>query len=196
MVSISAIPTSEAIKEKKIMSCITEILQKKGDHEFLPVELPGHVASVVIEGGGHYKGYEYLITFTDNGFRCGYVAISEDHPIHACQKEYPHNLSVHGGVTFFGESHLSDKILGHSCTDKWVGFDGGHAYDIRDLDKTMHYFPHLRPDRIRNIMEMNQIMRMSEGMRSDYPCELRTYEYMEHECMDLIDQLIVMKEAA
>ena len=54
------------------MSCITQLLEMKGDQPFLKAD-----DSVVIEGGGVYKGYEYLIVFVSYGHRCGYVALKE-----------------------------------------------------------------------------------------------------------------------
>ncbi len=170
------------------MSCITEILKKKGDQEFLSIpskKQPEQDRGIVIEGGGHYKGYEYLITFNDMGFRCGYVAITQDHPDYSFNEEhrYP-DYSVHGGVTFFDESHLAESILGHSCTDKWIGFDAGHAWDVHDIDCALKYFPNLRPTQRDHIETMNRIGRM------DGSCVLRTKEYMEQECKNLIDQII------
>lgn len=174
------------------MSCITEILKIKGDSEFLPVSREGYSAEVVIEGGGNYKGFEYLITFTDNGFRCGYVAVPEGHPAYVDKGDYP-DYSVHGGITFFDEPHLAEEILGHTCTDKWLGFDAGHSGDLHDLDASLKYFPNLRPIRREHIETMNRIM----GMDGHHGyTALRTKEYMEQECKDLIDQLITIKEAA
>jgi hypothetical protein len=174
------------------MSCITEILNKKGDSEILPVERDGFHREVVIEGGGHYKGFEYLITFTDNGFRCGYVAVPEGHPAFKDNGiDYP-EFSVHGGITFFEESHLAEAILGHTCTDKWLGFDAGHGGDMMDGEAAIKYFPNLRPIQKQHIEEMNRIL----GMAHHYPSAVRTKNYMEKECKSLIEQLINIKEAA
>lgn len=63
------------------MSCITEILKVKGDKDFI---VSGEIA---IEGGGTYKDYEYIITFTSSGHRCGYVAIPESHSLYKFYKE-------------------------------------------------------------------------------------------------------------
>lgn len=166
------------------MSCITEILKMKGDADFLPVPRATY-SDVVVEGGGNYKGYEYIITFTDNGFRCGYVAVPESHPCHKNNTDYP-SYSVHGGVTFFEESHLSQSLLGHRCTDKWLGFDAGHSCDIHDLEASLKYFPNLNPVKREYIEEMNRIM----GMGHYSYVKLRNKEYMVYQCKQLIDQLI------
>lgn len=65
------------------MSCIPKILELKGTKEFLPIpslNQQDKYTTTVIEGGGNYKGYDYLITFRDMGFRCGYVALEPNHP--------------------------------------------------------------------------------------------------------------------
>ena len=68
---------------------------------------------IVIEGGGLYRDYEFLITFTELGHRCGYVAINPNHP---CYKKNlvmssDFDLSVHGGITFHAEDHGAKSIL-------------------------------------------------------------------------------------
>lgn len=70
------------------MSCISKLLEMKGDKEFLPID-----DHAVVEGGGHYKGYEFLITFVETGYRCGYVAIPPG------IKYDSDKLYVHGRIT-------------------------------------------------------------------------------------------------
>lgn len=159
------------------MSCITEILKIKGDREYI---LNGEIA---IEGGGNYKDYEYLITFTDRGHRCGYVAISETHPLykfHDPKYNYP-DLKVHGGVTYFYESRFEDLLGGHKCTDKWIGFDAGHCYDLEDMETAKKYFGETRWVKFRK--ENPAIIYMNNS-------EHRSFEYMQQQCKNLIDQLI------
>src|ERR1700691_3384773 len=109
------------------MSCIPKLLELKGDKEFLPVH-----DNIVIEGGGKYKDYDYLITFVDYGHRCGYVAIPPLHPVYNDKSDYPH-FSVHGGITFFEESRFAEELLNHKCADKWIGFDACHGDDRKDM---------------------------------------------------------------
>ncbi|HMG68274.1 MAG TPA: hypothetical protein VK588_11335, partial [Chitinophagaceae bacterium] len=102
------------------MSCITEILKIKGDRAILPILRDEKVGkAVVIEGGGHWLGFEYLITFTDLGHRCGYVAIP---PGHVADKEHDRredwDIDCHGGVTFINRKHSAKTLLGeNACTD-------------------------------------------------------------------------------
>jgi|ERR1041385_95645 hypothetical protein len=162
------------------MSCISEILKVKGDKEFLRVG-----DEIVIEDGGNYKGYEYLITFSTNGFRCGYVAIDTNHPTYHDSSDYP-DYSVHGGITFFDKSHLAESILGHTCTDKWLGFNAGHSCDLSDIDSVNKYFPTLR------MMKLLYLKKINETLCKNifFDSSIRTKEYMIDECKKLIDQLI------
>ena len=61
------------------MNCITQILEKKGKSDFILVPYyPERQKGIAVEGGGKHRGYEWIVTFVDNGFRCGYVAISKE----------------------------------------------------------------------------------------------------------------------
>jgi hypothetical protein len=173
------------------MSCITEILKVKADKDFLPIERNGKAMMLGVEGGGHHKGYEYLITFNDMGFRCGYVVLPVDH------KFYDNNfmdddeeLHVHGGITFHEQHHLVEDVLGKQCTDKWIGFDAGHGFDIVDLQCVKKYFPDLREARLDHVISMAHLFE-----RHGDDAAIRTFDYMEEQCKYLIDQL-VEKEAA
>lgn len=167
------------------MTCINKILELKGDQEIFKVE------RIVIEGGGEYKGYEFLVTFTDMGFRCGYVAVPPTHPVHSFFNEdynYP-ELECHGGVTFFGKSHLAELLIENPCEDKWVGFDCGHCEDLTDLKTFDKYFP--EADKFqRDYVDGN-----SSKKSTIWPMEMRTKDYVIENCKRMIDELIT-KEAA
>ena len=129
------------------MSCIPRILELKGDKEFLAVPTKTEIMrGVIIEDGGHYKGYDYLITFNDMGFRCGYVAISPDHPFYNknltgySDNEEDFLIDVHGGITFFEKHSMAELLVKHPCEDKWIGFDCGHAGDLMDLETALKIF--------------------------------------------------------
>lgn len=168
------------------MSCITEILKLKGDKEFLPIERADMTLGIVVEDGGIYKDYEYLVTFNDSGFRCGYVAISETHPIYNSEEEYP-DYDVHGGVTFFDHGHIVEDILGHMCTDKWIGFDCGHCYDLNDWEQAKKYFKN-NEYISKKIIKIQEIRNHFED--KEPRIKNRTKEYVIEQCKHLIDQLI------
>ncbi len=153
------------------MSCITQLLQLKGDKEFLPVH-----DEVVIEGGGVYKDYEYLIVFTGGGHRCGYVALKESivgEP----------DLDCHGGITFYANTHAAKELLPISCEDFWVGFDAAHHNDAKDMELAEKYFPDNEYVQFR---KNNHDFYVSDGIH-------RTFEYMEKECHSIIEQLLVLE---
>jgi len=85
------------------MSCIPKILELKGDKDHLHTmdhsKLPADCGNV-IEGGGEYKGYHYLITFTGTAHRCGYVGIEEGHPL------YGKDLMQNSAPDYFQTSHI------------------------------------------------------------------------------------------
>jgi hypothetical protein len=155
------------------MSCISKILEVKGDKKIL---ISGEIA---IEGGGIYKDYEYLITFTSHGHRCGYVAIPETHTTYISNEDYP-DFDVHGGITFFGNPRFDD-ITGHKCTDKWIGFDACHYRDLDNIETAEKYFGETN---YINFMKYNYVK------YNDDPRKHRSYSYMERECKRLINQLI------
>jgi hypothetical protein len=167
------------------MSCIAQILELKGDLEFLPIN-----ENVVIEGGGNYKGYEYLITFTAHGIRCGYVAIPAE------QDYESSHINVHGGLTFEGENHSAKNLLRTPCSDIWLGFDAAHFDDMRDMERAKKYFGDVSlfgaPFELIN--EMYKVAQEME-MREPY-CSHKKFEYIEGQCKSVIEQLITQQGIA
>jgi len=189
------------------MSCIPKILDLKGNKEYLSVpskKNSNDCIGVVIEDGGHYKGFDFLVTFNDMGFRCGYVALPLSHVANNHKKDYP-DYDVHGGITFYDKNHFSKLFFGEdACKDKWLGFDCGHAGDFCDLEKAKEYFKDNK-NIFRGIIEVQKIKQeVAADMERNYPGYLnrknspdyewreypRTKEYVINECKSLIDQLI------
>jgi hypothetical protein len=161
------------------MSCIQEILKKKGDKDFLVVAGLG----LGIEGGGHYKGYDFLITFTERGHRCGYVAISSDHPLYNKKDTDDIGLEMHGGCTFFGKHSLVKRLLGqHTCEDKWIGFDAAHCDDLQDIKSAEKYFG--SDNEYIHFLKTKGFIMEFRGLS-----KIKTKKYMENECKYIIDQL-------
>lgn len=158
------------------MSCITELLKMKKDNDFLRVE-----EGLIIEGGGEYKGYEYIITFIDKGHRCGYVAIDKTHPCYGKNLDkYDDEFKVHGGITFHNKDIHAKKLLQHPCDDEWLGFDAMHVGDCPDVKCIEKYFSN------------SKWINIYEEIEDTYEevDTIKTYEYMEAECKSLIDQLL------
>ena len=160
------------------MSCITKILELKGDKEFLPCHLQSG-----IEGGGVYQGYEYIISFTSMGHRCGYVAIPD-----GISGNYE-DLVCHGGITFEGNDHGFKDLLDTPCADLWVGFDAAHCDDLGNLETAMKYFGQIEQSR-RSIEVLHSVTEQSYIELHKLGCVHRSYEYMEQQCHHIIDQLI------
>ena len=157
------------------MSCITKLLELKGDKAFIPSPVQ---PEVIIEGGGTYKGFDYLVVLNHMAHRCGYVAISKDHPAYNAGCYDDIDVDVHGGLTFFSEPHIIES----DCGDKWAGFDAGHAYDGYDLDALETYFG--ADD------ETVKYMRSRDFYTNPHrDLVIRDFAYMEAECKKLIDQL-------
>lgn len=167
------------------MSCITKLLEMKGDKEVLPIH-----EDVVIEGGGTYKDYEYLITFTARGTRCGYVALKPEETERFNEEKgkeeyyYP-DLECHGGVTFFGSDHGAKSLLPVHCDDTWVGFDAAHAWDLEDIETAERYFP--EDNRYIKYRKENPMPIFSDSHH-------RSYDYIKSECQSIIDQIRALNE--
>lgn len=166
------------------MSCITKLLEMKGDNEILPIH-----NECVIEGGGTYKGYEYLITFTSHGTRCGYVALKQEESNKFQQESgdesyyYP-DLDCHGGITFFGEAHGAKDLLPTPCNDLWVGFDCAHAGDGYDKELTKKYFS--------KQTFSDEFYESMAGFGLIGEITHKNFKYVEDNCKSIIDQLIGM----
>lgn len=185
------------------MSCIPRLLELKGSNEILHVPArknKNEIHGVVIEGGGKYRDYDFLITFNDIGIRCGYVALPPEYSsskLECREYDFP-DLDVHGGVTFFKENHLSEHFFEEDiCRDKWLGFDCGHAGDLLDYNQALKYFHNNGSitDGIKSMLdlrntiskELNDNPVIKDNSFEDEP---RTFEYVTSECHRLIDQLI------
>jgi hypothetical protein len=184
------------------MSCIPRILELKGDRDYLhimdPKDLPAD-CGIAIEGGGEYRGFHYLITFTGNAHRCGYVALPINHVL-ADEKidlvsghapEPYDDLSVHGGITFHENGiHIMERLFPKEphCKDVWIGFDCAHYRDGKDWEHHAKYFGEEKMNKLSSCFyPFSETLRIVEVVR--------TYNYVESECKNLIDQLIE-KDAA
>ena len=172
------------------MSCITEILKLKGDKETLIPE--GNW--VAVEGGGTYKGYEYLVVLNTLGHRCGYVALPSDHKYSSVPEEkrkiridgpeYSHwdydkvDVDCHGGLTFMSPKHGLKDLLPVKCSDMWVGFDCGHYGDGSDIEAFRKYYGEEEYEKRKDVLE-----------NFSYGEPVRDFKYVENECHSIIEQL-------
>lgn len=165
----------------------------------------------IIESDFEYRNYRCVTTFTDMGIRCGYVAIPKEHPLYGKftysdvkvpfkdiangklgkrsvltllglpeDEDLPVTLctyfDVHGGITFADCGHpISD--------DNWyIGFDCGHYRDGKDLDFVLKTW--IDDEDIKKRVQFEREI----GFSDNY--EVRTLEYVQQECRNLVDQII------
>ena len=163
----------------------------------------------VIESDFEYKGYRCVTTFTDMGFRCGYVGVPKESCFYG--KKYTDHthldreiidnepigkrgiiavlidsmdkhskvrmdmlFNVHGGLTFSGSYHPED------CGLWWLGFDCGHCGDGYELDKVEEIWGDI--DYIKKRVDIDR--------KYDLGNPVRSLEYVQQECRNLVDQII------
>lgn len=158
------------------MSCITKILEIKGERDFLVPSSSSHA----VEGGGIYNGYKYIVTMTDYGHRCGYVAIPNNHTYATTYDYNELDIECHGGLTFMSDEHPLKSSLGIGCNEKWVGFDCGHCNDAVDTELVKKYFGQSVYTKRKSYFEFLPFEHQ----------EIRDFDYVENECKSIIDQLI------
>lgn len=171
---------------------------------------------LIVESEFEYKKYRCVTTFTDMGHRCGYVGVPEGHPLYGkqinsqlkvtltelCNDEemgqvgkrgvwtllgLPDNeddqvnigsyFSVHGGITYADGGKNSHHPIDSDYW--WLGFDCGHYGDCPDYD----LLEKLWGD---NIIVQHRIQ--DRDIYEEY--EVRTLEYVQQECRNLVDQII------
>jgi len=86
---------------------------------------------ITLEKVDNYRGMTYAIThldfYGDMSWRCGYVAIPDDHPLHGVDyTDIDEELEVHGGLTYSRESLTVDTNEPYTW---WLGFDTNHWGD-------------------------------------------------------------------
>lgn len=164
-----------------------------------------------VESDFVYKGYRCVVVFTDMGHRCGYVGIPIGHELYG--KQYGDRLdikkteiedqevgkrgiipllsaifdddervsldlyfNVHGGLTY------SNNYPGYPVENDglwWLGFDCGHYGDGKDLELMEEYWG--------DDPNMQRRIDIERKFSNCYP--VRTKEYVESECMSLVDQI-------
>jgi hypothetical protein len=164
------------------MACIPHLLKLKGNRNDFKIN-----SVAILESGGNYKEFDFCVTFTHKGNRCGYIAVPSTHPIFKNYKgDYNIPLDVHGGVSFCDSPQriVNDKFLSnHSCGDIWIGFDAGHCFDAYDIELALKIFPERQN-------ELSHWAKSVKMMSSFGDIEIRQNDYMENECKNMIDQLL------
>jgi len=122
-----------------------------------------------------YKDFKCVVIATGMGHRCGYVAVSENHPFYGLdyEDEKLHGIDVHGGLTYSkGKSDYPVESEGLW----WFGFDCAHSGDGRDFTI------------------MSEDYRRAFEKMEYFGGEVRTSGYVSLECERLVDQLLEMNK--
>lgn len=136
----------------------------------------------LILGEGHHLGYEWNIVVGPLAHRCGYVRVPKGHPWHG--KDYNDiEVSVHGGLTFAEKDMPCGK--GGADDGYWVGFDCAHFRDAPD-DKLLDRFG---PDKAAGLREARAFMESHVGRN---PGTVRSQEYVQAQCLSLIEQAVAV----
>ena len=129
--------------------------------------------SYIIEKRGTYKGFDYAVTFTWSGHRCGYIILPK--PIQ--DKRYldvDSILDLHCGLSFLDYHNLDTE--NPDKQEFAIGWDYGHACDGKDMLKAMQLFPDLM-----NPSLMKGLTEISKGNH------VYTTEEVERDCRRAID---------
>ena len=167
----------------------------------------------IVEHEHVYKGYNYAVVFGSIFHRCGYVGVPEGSPFFGINynQELPNSdglkeqlkkeeigkrgiipvacwdgetvspeilFDVHGGITYTRAQENNYPIVTNGNL-WWFGFDCGHCDDARDIETAKKYF---WEEQWRPLVEIEERF-PSRGT-------IRTLEYVEQECRNLIEQII------
>ena len=131
------------------------------------------VRNIAEEVRFEYKGYPCVVLFMEPGYRCGYVGI----PNKTYDIDFEEVIDCHGGITYGPSDHLhfqeDNDIL-------WIGFDCTHYCDGYDITLAEKVF---------------SLDRLTHLYGSRPQGNVRSLEYCENECRNIVDQLIELQEA-
>jgi hypothetical protein len=135
----------------------------------------------MVERHGTYRDYEWVIIFEQDGHRCGYVGIPEEHPFYEKSEEELPNISCHGGISI-----TSHGNAGFSSDDWLIGFDCAHyPLDAIDLTSISRYFGDKALDDIKCSPSMFEYRTKGHAWTADE---------VEEECKSIINQIIKYME--
>lgn len=124
----------------------------------------------VVEKRFCYKEHECICAFNRLGYRCGYVSTRF---IGLSFTDY--NIDCHGGLSFDGKPNYCYE----PTYDYYLGFDCAHLDDKPD---------HLQAYNYCLINEETFKMRLKYSILEHG--EIRTLEYVEKQCLHIVDQLL------
>lgn len=134
-----------------------------------------------IESAFTYNGYKCIVLFQGMCHRCGYIGIPKEHSLYDIGDYDNVPIICHGGITY-----ASHNMYGFGTCDDifWIGFDCAHCDDSKDYEAGRKYFA--------NDAALIESMARWEELDKQFPCdgEVRTQEYVEEQCRQIVDQII------
>ena len=148
--------------------------------EINTIELP---RKVILENGLEYviedvfinKGYVCVVVLQNMGHRCGYIHISNTHPLCGKKDNELNYLVVHGGVTYSKKSTIYPIP---SNNQHWIGFDCRHADDASDYGSAFKYWD-------------NKLLKRMYELDNSFNTNgvIRTEKFVKKELIKLTEQL-------
>ena len=170
----------------------------------------------IIESDFEYKGYRCVTTFTDMGFRCGYVGISEGHPLYRKDNDTLLNISLReleedeemgkvgnrGAWTLLGlpdEENEKVRLGAYFMVHGGITYAKGGKDSHHPVDSDLwwlgfdcgHYKDCPDYDLLEKTWGDTEIVKYRLQDRWLYEdSEVRDLEYVQQECKNLVDQII------
>ncbi len=130
----------------------------------------------LIEKQFEYKGHWCVVTFTEIGYRCGYVSIPEDHKFYGRQfwdindnEELPFKLSDAGTIMPMKDGHY------------WIGFTCDNRGDKPDINRVKEVFG--EKPMVLTLLNMSNVPVIPKTG------EIRSTEYVIDKIKKLVDSL-------
>lgn len=138
----------------------------------------------IVESIGSHLGYDYVVLFTIEGYRCGYVKFRDGE----FEEDVLRSISCHDGITYLNDHLPNDHYVDDDNGFVWVGFDCGHRRDRPCCDELLVYFPEI----IIEDPTALEIVRHKEtsGESRSY----RSLDFCINECKSIIEQLLQSKK--
>lgn len=131
-----------------------------------------------VESVFYHRGLPCVVTFSDTGYRCGYVGVYPKHPWYGDSYWDHYGIYVHGGLTYSRPSGMYPYLRIDPVW--WFGFDCGHLYDGRDYSTLAKYFP-------------NAWALENRFPEFELHSTIKSQWYVEEECKILATQLVLRK---
>lgn len=126
-----------------------------------------------------YKGCTCVVILQPLGHRCGYVGVPRGNAYYGRRGRELYSIMCHGGVTY-ADDHLPQE---HSDGLWWIGFDCMHHMDAPDVATVRIAYG----DELAERAERCRIHGYDDWLI------IRTLEYCEGQCRDMVDQMTWME---